>query len=181
MCSSTHVIVHVWQLSPLVNLSWHLSGQMYIHQPELLVIVCEISHRRFCPQWWIAQFILLFMWKCMSYTNGFRMFFSIQLWSSQHVQTTPIYLRSSNEGYQKWMVSNRKSQSQMDDLGGSLHRGTPKSSMFIGFSFKNHPFGGTPMAILNPPGARLAAPVWRRSGPLRNLDARSQRIKMVKD
>ena len=33
----------------------------------------------------------------------------------------------------------------IDDLGVSKNRGTPKSSILIGFSIINHPFWGTPI------------------------------------
>ncbi len=46
----------------------------------------------------------------------------------------------------KWLVG----QVQLDDfyfpyLGVSKNRGTPKSSILIGFSIINHPFWGTPI------------------------------------
>ena len=91
MCSSTHVIVYVLPLSPMVNLSWHWSGQRRFTNLKMCIIP-------------------LFMWKCMSSTNG--KYGNQKVWSLQRVQTTPTTL---------------------------------------GF-------------------ARLAAPVWRRSGPQRNLE-----------
>ena len=39
---------------------------------------------------------------------------------------------------------------QMDGMGVSENRGTPKSSILIGFSIINHPFWGTPTFLETP-------------------------------
>ena len=78
---------------------------------------------------------------------------------SVHAKTKqPLRSHNAKERKKVWYVT----FADRTDIGVSKNRGTPKSSILIGFSIINHPFWGTPifgnthMVII----ARCWAPLW---------------------